>query len=439
MPLYPHQEEASKKALDILINHFMVYLAMEPRAGKTLTSFDIATSYEATNVLFITKKKAINSIARDYSKYPNIAGRPATFDLEIINYASIHKADGKYDLIIIDEAHSVGAYPKPGVRCKTIKKICKGKPIIFLSGTPSPESYSQLYHQFWVSSYSPWRRYRNFYKWAKDYVKVYQRTIKGYQMNQYDRAIETKIQADVSHLFISTTQKQAGFEAQVEERFLKVKAPKVLKDMMGDLQDDWFTTCNGIQVPCNGGGDLVNKLGQLCSGTLILPDDDDGVAISDYKAQFIFDHFAKNKIAILYRYRAEKEIITQFFPNYTESPEEFNERSDKTFICQIQSAREGVDLKTADALIMFNIEYSATSYFQARERTQSRNKKHNTPLYWIFSDTGWEQKVYNAVSRKKNFTWSYYNKAQKTSRRKRREKAAQMSIEDLLTNSQYLM
>ena len=39
-----------------------------------------------------------------------------------------------------------------------------------MSGTPAVESYSQLYHQFYISAFSPFKDYTNFYKWANDFV-----------------------------------------------------------------------------------------------------------------------------------------------------------------------------------------------------------------------------------------------------------------------------
>ena len=66
MELRDYQIEISNKAFKILTELKIVYLAMEVRTGKTLTSFEIAKLYGAKNVLFLTKKKAISSIENDY-------------------------------------------------------------------------------------------------------------------------------------------------------------------------------------------------------------------------------------------------------------------------------------------------------------------------------------------------------------------------------------
>jgi hypothetical protein len=59
---------------------------------------------------------------------------------------------------------------------------------------------------------------------------------------------------------------------------------------------------------------------------------------------------------------------------------------------------------------MYNIDFSATSYWQVRARMQFKDRTTAANVVWLFSDLGIEEKVYKAVSAKKNFTVSYYNK-----------------------------
>jgi predicted helicase len=61
----PYQKEIIKRGSEVLREHGFVYLAMEVRTGKTLTSLGIAEEVGAENVLFLTKKKAISSITND--------------------------------------------------------------------------------------------------------------------------------------------------------------------------------------------------------------------------------------------------------------------------------------------------------------------------------------------------------------------------------------
>ena len=98
--LRDYQKDLSIKANNVLKRFKIVYLSMEVRTGKTLTSLNTASLYGATNVLFITKKKAISSIENDYNLLkPN-------YTLTVINNESLHKIYPKgYDLIISDEHH----------------------------------------------------------------------------------------------------------------------------------------------------------------------------------------------------------------------------------------------------------------------------------------------------------------------------------------------
>ena len=77
---------------------------------------------------------------------------------------------GFYESIVLDEAHSMGAYPKPSKRAKQVKQIVrKQNPYVTqMSGTPTPESYSQIYHQVYFCPMNPFRSYINFYNFSKN-------------------------------------------------------------------------------------------------------------------------------------------------------------------------------------------------------------------------------------------------------------------------------
>lgn len=125
--LRDYQENISDKAAEKLHNNGLAYLSMEVRTGKTLTALATAAKYGAKSVLFITKIKAIPSIRADYDLLS------PEYKLEIINYESVHKCTGEYDLIVCDEAHSLGALnhhseQKPSKRLQTANQcfICRG-------------------------------------------------------------------------------------------------------------------------------------------------------------------------------------------------------------------------------------------------------------------------------------------------------------------------
>jgi len=403
--LREYQAQTVADGLELLNKHKIVCLSMEVRTGKTLTALSLAEKYGAVKVLFVSKKKAIveGSIKKDYELLnPN-------YKIVFWNYASLHKVYGSFDIVIIDESHSIGAYPKPSKRAKMLKDICKNTPIIYLSGTFTPESYSQLYHQLWISSYSPFKEYSNFYNWAKDYVNIVKKRIGIYMINNYDAAIKEKIDIKTKHLFLSVSQEAAGFNQPIEELFLEVPMNEAQKQMIADIDMRGFTSYAGdLCIPANGAIKLSKKA-QISGGTCIMIDFNTAI-VSMNKVNFIAEYFKGQKIAILYVYAAEGDLLKSKFNNWTSNEDVFRADDDSVFIAQIRSAREGVDLSSADCLVMYSIDFSATSYFQGKARIQSKDRTKPAKLYWIFSEHGIEKYVYSAVSRKKNFTASYYQK-----------------------------
>ena len=83
MILRDYQIEIVNKGKTILNKFGIVYLAMEVRTGKTATALTIANDFK--RVLFITKKKAIQSILDDFSALNY------KYELVVINNESLHK------------------------------------------------------------------------------------------------------------------------------------------------------------------------------------------------------------------------------------------------------------------------------------------------------------------------------------------------------------
>jgi SNF2 family DNA or RNA helicase len=405
MTLRDYQVDISDRAVKILRKYKIVYLAMEVRTGKTLTSLATAYLFGAIKVLFVTKKKAIEDIVKQAASLK--------FDMQIFvtNYEQLHNVEYGFDLVIIDEAHCLGAYPTPSIRAKELKRICVATPIIYLSGTPTPESYSQIFHQFWVSTFSPFANYKTFYKWAVDYVHVTKQWISGHAHNDYSNADQTIIDGSAKHLFLTYTQEQAGFESMVQEQILYVKMLPSTYALANRLRiDKIVTNKEGQSVIADTGAKMMQKLHQVYSGSVIVDEPEREAKAFDYsKAEFIRDYFKGKRIAIFYKFAAELAILSWVMGEQIGfDPDGFNTGKFDIFASQILSGREGINLSTADALVFFNIDFSATSYWQARARLQTKDREKESKIYWIFSEGVIEDKVYKAVCDKKDFTLEYF-------------------------------
>jgi hypothetical protein len=321
----------------------------------------------------------------------------------------MHKLDGNYDLVIHDEHHRFGAFPKPGLATKLYKKMFGDKPMIFLSGTPTPESFSQMYHQFWVSYRSPFLGYTNFYRWADDYVKKFQRTINGFAVNDYSSGIELKIMSAVAPYMITFTQNQAGFSTEIEEEVLYVDMTEKTKLIVKKLERDLVVEGKDEVILADTPVKLMQKLHQLWSGTVKF-ESGNSMTIDTTKAEFIKNRWHDKKIGVFYKFKEELSALKQVFGDkLTTDLEEFDNEDYQVIALQIVSGREGISLRNADYIIFYNIDFSATSYFQAKDRMTTMERKFNK-VYWVFSNGGIEDKIYKAVKSKKSYTLNIFKK-----------------------------
>ena len=400
MELRSYQQNIVARAKQVLgINKF-VYLAMEVRTGKTLTSLAIAEEMGVEKVLFVTKKKAMSSIKEDSLKLC------PSYELFIINYESLHRVPKlKWDLIVLDEEHCIGAFPKPSKRAKQVKELVRGSLVILMSGTPTPESYSQMYHQVYGIAGNPFRRYKNFYRFCEDYVDVTSQVINSFPVKSYRKGLPSILEA-MRPYTISFSQREAGFKSQLQEHVLRVPMEPRTYAMCAELRKHRVIDGKKEVVLADTPVKLMQKLHQMYSGTVKF-ESGEAMVFDHSKAQYIYDKFFGDKIAIFYKFKAELQALQDIYGDaLTTDLEEFAE-GDKSIALQIVSGREGISLRQASALVYYNIDFSATSYWQSRDRMTTKERLKSN-IYWVFSERGIETKIYNLVSSKKDFTLRHF-------------------------------
>ena len=402
MELREYQRTIVDRATSILRDHRFVYLAMEVRTGKTLTSLSIAEEMGVERVLFLTKKKALGSITEDSNKLC------PSYEFWAINYESMHKLPKlNWDLIILDEAHTLGAFPKPSKRAKAVRALVRNRYVILLSGTPTPESYSQMYHQVYGITGNPFRGYKNFYRFADDYVDVRERVINSLKMNFYDKGLPSILTAMHPYM-ISFSQREAGFKSQLNEQVLNVPMEPRTYRLCAELRKHRVIDGKEEVVLADTPVKLMQKLHQMYSGTVKF-ESGKAMVFDHSKAQFIYDRFCRDKIAIFYKFKAELKALQDVYGDeLTTDLNEFYE-GDKSIALQIVSGREGISLRQAKCLVYYNIDFSATSYWQSRDRMTTKERRESD-IYWVFSERGIEKKIYKAVSSKKDYTLNHFRK-----------------------------
>jgi len=391
MTPFNHQIEIADKAYQILQDNAIVYLSMEERTGKTLTSILVCEKSKAINILVITKKKAIPGWEETLSNFKY------TKKYTVINYESLHKVLGVFDLILIDEAHAnLSSYPKLGAIWKTVYKHTKGKPIIYLSATPSAQTYAQLFHQLKLSSWSPWAKYKNFYDWFNKYGILKIIFLAGRQIKQYNEVHTDMVWKDVKHLFISYTRSELGFKHEPNDVIHYVELSKETKDMYNELNKK--SVISSLDYIADSAMKLLVGLHQLEGGTLKIDEDKSSNTGDISKVEYIKKTFGDTKdLVIFYHYKQEERLLNAHF-NFAR-------------ILQATSFAEGVDLSMYESLVVYSMDFSTARYSQRRARQANMRRATEINVHYLLVKGAISEQVYQTVAvNKTNFIDKYFNR-----------------------------
>ncbi len=395
--LREYQSKAAAQGVEVLKKHKILILNFEVRTGKTHIALEIGAYYK--NVLFVTKKKAISSIEADYIA----AGH--NFNITVINYESLHKVQGVFDLVIADESHGLGAFPKPSKRAKDLKRFVWSD-LILMTGTLTPESNAQIFHQLWVSRYSPYKNHKNFYSWHRLFGTPKLKHLGHREVQDYSEVDYNRIAPAFRPLTLTYTQAEAGFTSSITEHVLHVKMKQSTYDLADRLKKNLIIEGKANVILADTAVKLMQKLHQIYSGTVKFESGES--MILDYsKALYVEEYFKGKKLAIFYKFKEELNALKEVL-NITDSIEEFN-TTDKHIALQFIAGREGINLSAADVIVAYNIDFSAVTYFQFRDRMTTIKRAENH-VYWIFSTGGIESKIYKSVQNKKTFTSQSFKK-----------------------------
>ena len=153
---------------------------------------------------------------------------------------------------------------------------------------------------------------------------------------------------------------------------------------------------------------LMMKLHQIYSGTIKF-ESGNSMVLDDSKARFIKEKFKGKKIGIFYKFKEELNAIKSVWEEEITTDLQDFQQGEKDIALQIVSGREGISLRQADCLVYYNIDFSATSYWQSRDRMTTKDRLKNN-VYWVFANKGIEGKIYKAVVKKKDYTIKHFKR-----------------------------
>lgn len=425
MKPYAHQETISNEVYAVLKEHGLAYIAMEERTGKTLIAIRVGEKASITRVLVLTKKNAImgeddksyktakGGWAGTLNAYGRLVGNHKWLckdtSFTVTNYHGIHKAgktpSGKkvyrlnydpkdFDLIILDESHSyLSAYPKVGVIWKSVAKMTKGKPIIYMSATSNAQGYQLLFNQFRLSDWTP-LKYANFYRFFEVYG-IPDKIRTAYGLQETYKKCSKEVWGKVKHLFITYTRKELGFEHEPEDVLHYIKLDNWTKGLYNNAMKKELLEFDDIISPLDSSMKLRTTLHQL-EGGVAKVDDDYYVLPNCEKINAILADFGDSEhLVIMYHYKAERIKLERHFKN--------------AILAQATSNAEGVDYSMYENMVIYSNDFSTARHSQRRAR--QANKERLTPInvhHYLVKDAISEQ-VYKTVAvNKENFVDSVF-------------------------------
>jgi len=401
MEAWPHQVAIAKEAIPIITKYGMVYLAMEERTGKTIVAIRIYEhSKVIKKVLVVTTVKAMAGWNKTLKEYKHAK------DYTVINYHSVLKSSikGGYDAVILDESHKyISGYPKRSKIWNDCFKMIFGLPIIFSSATPHAQGPQLLFNQFALNRWTLWGKFKNYYEWFSFYaerdsmgnVKT-KRIGPAHSVVDYTAVQVENIMKEVSHLFITYTRKQLGFEQEPEDKLHYVKLSDGVKNIYNTLVKkrviDFTLASTGKEYSliCDSPARLRWALHQLEGGTAKI-NGEYLVLGNREKVDYILDNWGDTKeLVIMYHYKPEKTKLERIFKNAK--------------LLQATSYAEGIDLSMFKHLVMYSQNFSTAQHTQRRARQANMKRKEKIIVHYILTKGGMSDKAYKTVAiNKKNF------------------------------------
>jgi len=395
----PHQVKVSGEALEVFNSNGIVYLAMEERTGKSIIAIRICEAVKAFNcILILTTKKAMDGWKETLSKYSHDKA------YILSTYTSAHKVVGKFDAVILDEAHKyISGYPKRSLTWHNVAKIVKNLPIIYVSATPYAQGPQLLFNQFALSKNNPWIKFKNFYDWFKLYaIRDKNGDLPTTKISATQIVIDyTKVNADlilepIKHLFITYTREELGFEHEPKDVLHYIKLKPEMKEIYNDLIAnkvlDFTSKYNGkdYKLICDHPSKLRWALHMLEGGTLKVNDEYIDLD-SNEKAEYIMETWGDHEyIAIMYYFKADYIKLSRMFK--------------KASLFQATTYAEGVDLSHFKHLIIYSQDHSTSRHSQRRARQANINRKEEIKVHYLLVKGALSDKAYKTVSiNKQNF------------------------------------
>jgi len=386
----PHQIETSDKALATLRSRGVCLIAGLPRTGKTRTAIRVAELSKAEMILVVTKKAAIEGWYSELEEVETVK------NYTVVNYEQVKNLSPliDFDLVVVDESHTIGRAGKPTQRLKDLKQHTRNKPVLLLSGTPAAETNLSYYYQFSLSSWSPFK-HRTFYDFFREWGVPNLVRINGRFQETYKKA-KPEI---VNYLFpyiVTLTQEQAGIKHQARDKLHVVSLEPSTKQLIRIIKEDKITTIAGELVAFES--DISERLAvhQIEYGAVKIGEEYkllDNSEVAEYLLRTFGD---SEEVGFMCHFKSTRLKLQKCF-KYAQ-------------LFSSNAHAEGVDLSHLKHFVIVNSDYSGAKFIQRRDRCVNVMRLTEAVVHHIVTDGGISGAVYDTLSGKRDFTLQLYRK-----------------------------
>ena len=384
-----HQIETSDKALGVLRQRGVCLIAGLPRTGKTRTAIRVAELSKAEMILVVTKKAAIDGWYSELEEVETVK------NYTVVNYEQVKNLPPvSFDLVVVDESHTIGRAGKPTQRLKDLRDKTRGKPVLLLTGTPAAETNLSYYYQFALSDLTP-LKYKNFYDFFRAWGIPNLVRLNGRLQETYKKA-KPEIVDFLRPYIVTLTQEQAGIKHRATDTLHVVSLRTSTKELIREITEDKVTEINGVLQAFET--EIAERLAvhQIEYGAVLLNEQVVDLPNSEV-VDYLYDTFKDTEgLGLMCHFRSTRLKLEKRFK--------------RASIYSSNAHAEGVNLAHLDNFVIVNSDYSGAKFIQRRERITNIMRDTAAVVHHIVTDGGISKAVYDTLKGKRDFTLQLYRK-----------------------------
>lgn len=427
-------EPYQKKAAMFAFVKRCAALIMGKGTGKTITSLEVIRMAKPKTVLIVTNSKnSIQNWERQIEKFVIshrswdrfgihlfIPGTCTRIHIRLYNPYQ-YKIDGKVDMFILDESHSIKN--RRSKRFKTLNRMRKQFPLsrrIIMTATPTSLNQIDLWSQYVFLGLFPdsWKHFVD--RWCEAY---------GFMMKK------NRLQEDMVEAFMSEIDKITYYVGDEVLKLkdhsheeVKLKFSKPHQDIYNVLEEEFILQFQDINIVTPNTLAQMAKLHQICGGTIKT---ESGTRLFNpcEKLNWTLDFIERTegKIVVFCAYNNEitrlglelkkRGIRHELLWSGAKNKDGWVKFQDnpiiRVIVVQFASGAQSIDLQASNTIIYYSLNFRYIDFDQSLGRIRRRGQTEETKAYFLIVENTIDRLVFNNLHDKKAIAQSVFDQLKK--------------------------